>query len=238
MTRRLSGLASIAATLLVLCLGSDVRASFTIDALVGGAPTGASYVNFDNIPLGPGGGTSGGIGVSFTGSGQAVHGSSSGVYAAPFLSNGNGALFGDPTASGPDATTYLTTGTGSVSLSLPGPEKYFGLLWGSVDSYNSLSFYDATNHLIGTITGHDVTASANGNQGASGTLYVNINSTDAFTRVVASSTSNAFEFDNVAFNPTAVPEPTSLALFGTGVVGLAFIRRRRLAGKRGPVAAG
>ena len=117
---------------------NEARASFTIDALVGGAPTGVSYVNFDNLPLGPCAGTSGGIGVSYSGTGQAVQGSSSGVYAAPFLSNSNGALFGDPTVSGPDATTYLTTGIGSVSLSLPGPEKYLGLLWGSVDSYNSL----------------------------------------------------------------------------------------------------
>ena len=42
---------------------------------------------------------------------------------------------------GPDTTTYLTTGIGSVTLTLPGPEKYFGLLWGSVDTYNTLSFY-------------------------------------------------------------------------------------------------
>jgi hypothetical protein len=238
MTRRLSGLASIAATLLLICSGSNARASFTIDALVGGAPTGVSYVNFDNLTLGAVPGTSGGIDVSYTGTGQAVQGSSPGVYAAPFISNSNGTLFGDLTVAGPDATTYLTTGTGSVSLTFPGPEKYLGLLWGSVDSFNSLAFFDAANNPIGTITGLDVTASANGNQGQFGTFYVNINSTVAFSSVVASSTSNAFEFDNVAYNPAAVPEPTSLALFGTGVVGLALARRRRLASKRGPVAVG
>ena len=82
---------------------------------------GVSYVNFDNIPLWNGGGTSGGIGVTFTGTGQAVQGASSGVYAAPFLSNSNGVLFGDPTVAGPDATTYLTTGTGSVTTTPVAP---------------------------------------------------------------------------------------------------------------------
>jgi hypothetical protein len=170
MNRRFSGLSFIAAPLLAFCTGTDAGASFTIDATVGGAPTGVSYVNFDNLAPGNAPGSSGGIGVTYSGGGQAVQGSSAGIYAAPFLSNGNGSLFGDPTVSGPDATTYLTTGIGSVSLSLPGPEKYIGLLWGSVDSYNSLQFYDASNALIGTITGLDVTAAANGNQGASGTF--------------------------------------------------------------------
>jgi hypothetical protein len=70
---------------------------------------------------------SNGITVSFTGDGQAVQGSESGVYAAPYLSNGNGTLFGDPN-NGADTTTYLTTGTGSVTLALPGQEMYIGLL--------------------------------------------------------------------------------------------------------------
>jgi hypothetical protein len=214
---------------LSLCLmgmSTAARAGITVDALVGGAPSGVSYANFDGVPLGAGGGTSGGITVSFTGDGQAVQGSVSGVYAAPFLSNGNGTLFGDPN-NGPDTTTFLTTGTGSVTLSMPGQEMYVGLLWGSVDNYNTLSLYNGST-LVGTVTGTDVTASANGDQGASGTFYVNINSTESFNTVVATSTSNAFEFDNVAFNPTAVPEPSSfiLALIG-GVGAFSYSRMRR-----------
>ena len=148
-------------------------------------------------------------------------------YAAPFLSNNNGVPFGDPT-NGPDATTYLTTGLGSVTLSLPEHEKYLGLLWGSVDGYNTLDLYDGAT-LVGSITGSEVTAGANGDQGVNGTYYVNINSTQAFDKVVARSSQYAFEFDNVAFNSTRVPEPAGMAVLGMGLIGLGFARRRRSA---------
>ena len=92
---------------------------------------------------------------------------------------------------------------GSVTLQFPTLETYLGILWGSVDGYNSLSFYDGAT-LIGTVTGSDVMASPRGDQGANGTAYVNITATggSAFDRVVATSGGNAFEFDDVAFNET------------------------------------
>jgi hypothetical protein len=210
----------------LLVMSPVAQAGLNIDSSVGGAPTGVNYVNFDNLPLGAAGGVSNGIAVSFGGDGQTVVGSQSGVYAAPFLSKGNGMLFGDPN-NGADTTKYLSTGVGSVTLVLPGEEKYVGLLWGSVDNYNTLSLFNGST-LVGTVTGMDVTASANGDQGASGTFYVNINSTDSFDRVVATSSSYAFEFDNVAYNVSAVPEPSSfvLALIG-GLTAAGYTKMRR-----------
>lgn len=211
---------------LILASSAGAQAALIVNSSVGGAPTGVTYVDFNLLPLGSAGGVSGGLTVSYTGSGQTVQGAASGLYAAPFLSNNNGALFGTA-GNGADPTRYLSTGIGTVTLLLPGDMQYFGLLWGSVDNYNSLEFWDGA-VMVGSLTGTDVWAGANGDQGANGTFYVNINSSLAFDRVVAKSTQYAFEFDNVAYNPTStVPEPGTLALFGTLVAGLALVRRQR-----------
>ncbi len=114
-----------------------------------------------------------------------------------------------------------------MTLTLPGEEKYLGLLWGSVDAYNTLSFYNGST-LIGSVTGTDVTSNPNGDQGQFGTFYVNINSAESFDKVVATSSSYAFEFDNVAYNVSSVPEPSSLALaLAAGIGMLPYYKQRR-----------
>lgn len=224
-----------------LCLGATTANATTISASVGGVPTGANcYENFDSLPLGGGGGTTTacGIIVSFSPAGQAVQGSVSGQYAAPVLSNNNGTLFGDPN-NGADATTYLTAGGTSGSfaqLVFPGNEKYLGLLWGSVDSYNTITFYMGST-VVDSFGGAAVSAAAgsgncaNGNQTSVGTCYVNINLSDAFNKVVMTSSQYAFEFDNVAFasGNVNVPEPGILGLFllGLALIGSGYWFRKR-----------
>lgn len=220
---------TFAASLAVL---APAHAAFTVSGSVGGAPTGVTFENFDSLPLGAGGGvTPTGITVSFGGTAQAVQGSLAGAYAAPFLSGGNGTGFGPGNSvqpNGVDATTYLTSGnngTAGVTLQFAGPQQYLGLLWGSVDANNVLEFFNGATS-VGTVTGLDVAGSPSGDQGVNGTLYVNINSTLDFDRVVATRPSFAFEFDNIAYNRFQVPAPAALALFGLGVAGLAMTRRR------------
>jgi hypothetical protein len=229
----------VASTVLSLAGAGAANAALSVSGSVGGAPTGVVLDNLNWLTLGTAGGLSpqSGVTVSFAGGGRAVQGSVGGQYAAPFLSGGNGAGFGNPIGTnqpnGVDATIYATTAAGgsSVTILLPANGgagyKYFGLLWGSVDGYNTLSFFDGAT-LVGSITGGNVTASPNGNQGVNGTLYVNITSDTAFNRVVATSSQFAFEFDNIAFNQTIpVPAPAALGVFGVGLLGLAWATRRR-----------
>lgn len=244
MTKQKLAPIALAATLAVAAAFASAPAGAALlvqSASVGGVPTGVAYANFNDLSLGSGGGASlasngQSIQVNFFGNAQAVQGAAGGLYAAPFLSNNNGANFGTP--NGADNSTYLSSGSyaalasSAVELVLPSAMMYFGLLWGSVDNYNFLDFY-AGNTLVGTIGGNDVTTMANGDQGAQGTYYVNILSDLAFTRVVARSNGYAFEFDNVAFNAAApgtpVPAPATLSLMALALLGIAAATRRRRA---------
>lgn len=232
--------AVLAGAVLVASMGlMATTADATIVATVGGVPTSADgYETFNDCALGDTAcTTSSGIIVTFGKDGQAVQGAAS-QYAAPFLSGNNGLNFGGQ-PNGADATTYLTSGaTGSystamVTLTFLGPTQYMGLLWGSVDTYNKLTFLNGTTK-VGEFTGADVTALANGDQGAAGTFYVNINLDNSFTSVVATSSEYAFEFDNVAFSktPIRVPEPGIWSMFGLGLllIGSSYwLKGRRLA---------
>jgi hypothetical protein len=239
----LAGLA--AATIGLPALASPL----TVTASIGGAPTGVARENFNALPFSASPAdttTATGIAIDFIGTGAGAGRTAqlpneSGLYAAPFLSGTNGAGFGaggTDQANGQNATIYLSVGTGgSIALTLPGAQRYFGLLWGSIDTYNLLDFFNGAT-LVATITGSQAATAAgtlpNGNQAGSGTAYVNITSKVDFDRVVARSTGFAFEFDNVAFNPTIpggdpleVPAPAALGLFGLGLAGLLAARRRR-----------
>jgi hypothetical protein len=206
---------------------------------VGGAPTGVTRDNLDWLTMGSGGGTNPDtfMTVTFGGDGQAVQGSVTSQYAAPYLSGLNGTGFGN-IGSGLDDTTYVSSGSmgatggaAQATFTFLTPQQYFGLLWGSADDYNTLSFFNGAT-LVGALTGSDVLAllgehGVHETLGENGTMYVNVNSTLAFNRVVATSSNYAFEVDNIAFNETTVPEPASVALVGIGLLAVGWRSRRR-----------
>jgi hypothetical protein len=154
-------------------------------------------------------------GAAFSGSGVVMNNggqASLGLYATPFG----------------DTTNYLAVlGGGSEQIAFSGLKTSLGLYWGSVDTYNSLTFYSG-NTLVATITGVDVAPPMNANGGQTDYAsngYVLISALPQFDRVVAASSSNSFEFDNVVAG--GVPEPSTWAMLLLGFAGLGYAGFRR-----------
>jgi hypothetical protein len=183
-------------------LSSMVQNS-TINLLDLGTASFNGLVSNNNISFGDGNT------INFSGTAGIYHGGVRGVAAAPWTGNGI------------ETRNYFAAGpSGPVTFNFGTSQKYFGINWGSVDGYNSLSFYQ-NGALVETITGSRVVANPSGAQNASGSYMLNItfNGATAFDQVVLRSTSPAFEFNVVGYAPTAVTNnvnysapPTTVAL--------------------------
>jgi hypothetical protein len=126
----------------------------------------------------------------FSASGDAgvVHGSSSDS-AAPYVGNGQ-----------QDSTNYLSVGGHATeTITFDSVKNSFGLYWGSVDAYNGISFYNG-DKLVASYSGADISPLlASGGQGSfSSNGYVEFLDLSPFDKVVLSSSSDAFELDNVS----------------------------------------
>lgn len=149
-----------------------------------------------------------------------VSGNASGVYASPagdftkFVSVPN-----------PSPTSHTAV------FKLGATANYFGLYWGSIDSYNSISFF-LNNVQVGSFSGSDIVgAFANGNQiSYASNRYINFDfGNNLYDSVKLSSSGFAFESDNHAFRKASVSEPMNLAMIGLGLLGLVAVRRLKRA---------
>ena len=139
-----------------------------------------------------------------------------------------------------DTTKYLAVSypdeVGSVQLSLSTAENYFGLYWGSMDSWNSIAFL--SNHaqiaaFSGTETADLAGLAASGDQQSfTSSRYINFYLGATFyDEVILSTATFNFEVDNVAFGdpPPEIPEPSPLILRGFALGGAVVLSRRRAA---------
>ena len=130
-----------------------------------------------------------------------------------------------------DLTEYVAIlgGPGVATLTLPTNVQTLSMYIGSLDDFNSISFFTGANVLVNTITGSALREFASGGPDvdvADGRFFFNL-STSNIDKITFGSTSNSFELDNIA---ASVPEPGVWAMMVLGMGGLGYaLRRRRFA---------
>jgi hypothetical protein len=200
---------------LALSVGSSSAATFDVeDWDAQGSGNGAGI----DFAVGYGANTPTGATWSLPGA-DIVTGNSTGIAQSPFNSNG---------LTGTQDYFSVNPGNTGAALTFGALQTAFSILWGSVDTYNSISFYEGANWMgtftgtqIGTATGSSLT-SATGYEISALVSFGDFG--NGFNRVEFTSTSNAMEF-----GLAPVPLPAGGLLLIGALGGLAALRRRKTA---------
>jgi hypothetical protein len=239
----------------LVCVGSANAVPLTFSGgtgnvdIGGGAQSGVNYLNFDSLSPGLTGSFSlpGSVNLAIGGNqAQTESSANNNASSSPWLSGNNNVNFESPSTlpvgGVADATTYVATGIipgGAITLSFAGAQNYLGLLWGSVDPGNVLTFYSGANgsgSVVATVSGADL-GNADGaivlgptaiNEGIDGTAYVNLYLDSDFQSVVATSSTLTFEIDNVAYGATVPDGGLTIAFLGGALICLQMLRRKLL----------
>jgi hypothetical protein len=196
-----------------LTIGSAASASITIGSITPGTDPYSGPAPTYTFEPGSSPPTSGGA---------IVTGTDGLLHAQPFGSTGNYYSVG-PNDGSP----------GVIDLTAIGDIVNISLLWGSVDTYNTLQFLAADGTtVLASFVGNDIFNPANGARTDPNTnpvVLFNLTGTDvsSFSYLKLWSTENAFEIDNIAVS--GVPEPATwgMMLLGFAGMGMALRRRRR-----------
>jgi hypothetical protein len=245
--KNLGKFASTLSAIVLLSAVPNVRAdTFTVTQLGAGVLTSATTTNVENFNSGLGAGNT----TTFNGSGI------TGTYSGDFQINVPD-QFGGAGGTGMYIDTTTPGGNpGSYTLSLNKGVDYFGLWFSALDAGNILQFFDGSTLLFtfdaasyASLVGNCPNAYCGNPSGSfagmdSGQQYAYLNFLDSTGNNITSIvfTENPavgqFESDNHAIaqnvatipgtplNPT--PEPSTLMLFGTGILGVAGAIRRRI----------
>jgi hypothetical protein len=208
---------SIVGIAAALAVVAPAHAAIIYDGVLAGLGTGTTFDAATTTTLNSPGYTENNL--TFLGNGGAT---------AQILNNstGNGAEpFGD-------TGNYLSVlGGGSVKVTIGGGgANQLTFYWGSIDTYNKITFFDALNNPLGTFTGSSITPkipSGCQNSDACAGLVKFTDDSGLFTSFVLSSTQNSFETDNFNAIQAAVPEASTWLMMIVGFLGVGLVSYRR-----------